>query len=43
MAVFLAALSLLVSAGILSISISAYVLMAAAFLVLLLGNLIRGM
>ena len=43
MAVFLAALSLLVSAGILSIPISAYMLMAAAFLVLLLGNLIRGM
>ncbi len=43
MAIFLAALSLLVSAGILSISVSAYVLMAAAFLVLLLGNLIRGL
>jgi hypothetical protein len=43
MAIFLAALSLLVSAGILSIPISAYVLMAAAFLVLLFGNLIRGM
>jgi len=42
-AVVLAALSLLVSAGILSISVSAYVLMAVAFLVLLLGNLIRGM
>ncbi len=43
MSILLAALSLMVSAGILSISISAYVLMAVAFLVLLLGNLIRGM
>jgi hypothetical protein len=42
-AIFLAVLSLLVSAGILSISVSAYGLMAAAFLLLLLGNLIRDM
>lgn len=41
-AIFLAVLSLLVTAGILSVSISAYTLMAIAFLVLLLGNLVRG-
>ncbi|MGH2628385.1 MAG: hypothetical protein ACRDHY_17235, partial [Anaerolineales bacterium] len=40
-AILLAALSLLVSAGIIGISISAYTLMAIAFLVLLLGNLVR--
>jgi uncharacterized membrane protein YeaQ/YmgE (transglycosylase-associated protein family) len=42
-AIFLAVLSLLVSAGILSVSVSAYTLMAVAFIVLLLGNLVRGM
>jgi len=42
-AILLAVLSLLVSAGILSVSVSAYTLMAVAFLVLLLGNLVRGM
>lgn len=41
-AIFLAVLSLLVTAGILSVSISAYTLMAIAFIVLLLGNLVRG-
>jgi uncharacterized membrane protein YeaQ/YmgE (transglycosylase-associated protein family) len=42
-AILLAALSLLVTSGVLSISVSAYALMAIAFLVLLLGNLIRGL
>lgn len=42
-AIFLAVLSLLVLTGTLSISVSAFALMAIAFLVLLLGNLIRGM
>lgn len=41
-AILLAALALLVSAGIIGISISAFTLMAIAFLVLLLGNLVRG-
>ncbi|HSB88926.1 MAG TPA: GlsB/YeaQ/YmgE family stress response membrane protein [Anaerolineales bacterium] len=41
-AILLAVLSLLVSAGILSVSVAPYTLMALAFLVLLLGNLIRG-
>jgi uncharacterized membrane protein YeaQ/YmgE (transglycosylase-associated protein family) len=43
LAILLAVLSLLVSAGILSVSIPAYTLMAIAFLLLLLGNLIRGL
>jgi uncharacterized membrane protein YeaQ/YmgE (transglycosylase-associated protein family) len=42
-AILLAVLSLLVTSGLLSISIPAYTLMAVAFLVLLLGNLIRGL
>jgi hypothetical protein len=42
-AILLAVLSLLVTTGVLSISVSAYALMAIAFLVLLLGNLIRGL
>lgn len=42
-AILLAVLSLLVSAGIISVSIPAYTLMALAFLLLLLGNLIRGL
>ncbi len=42
-AILLAVLSLLVSAGILSVSISAYTLMALAFLALLLGNLVRNL
>jgi uncharacterized membrane protein YeaQ/YmgE (transglycosylase-associated protein family) len=42
-AILLAVLALLVSAGIISISVPAFTLMAIAFLVLLLGNLIRGM
>jgi len=42
-AVLLAVLSFLVTTGVLSISVSAYSLMAIAFLVLLLGNLIRGL
>ena len=41
--ILLAVLSLLVTTGVLSISVSAYALMAIAFLLLLLGNLIRGM
>jgi uncharacterized membrane protein YeaQ/YmgE (transglycosylase-associated protein family) len=41
-AIFLAVLSLLVTAEILSVSISAFTLMAIAFIVLLLGNLVRG-
>jgi uncharacterized membrane protein YeaQ/YmgE (transglycosylase-associated protein family) len=43
LAIFLAVLSILVSAGVVSLSISAYTLMAVAFLVLLLGNLLRGL
>jgi len=42
-AALLALLSLLVSSGILAVSVSAYALMAVAFLVLLLGNLVRGL
>lgn len=41
-AILLAALALLVSAGIIGISIAPFTLMAIAFLVLLLGNLVRG-
>ncbi len=43
LSIFLAVLSVLVSTGVLSVSISAYALMAVAFLLLLLGNLVRGM
>ncbi len=42
-AILLAVLSLLISAGILAVSLPAYTLMAVAFLVLLLGNLVRGL
>ncbi|HET7012220.1 MAG TPA: GlsB/YeaQ/YmgE family stress response membrane protein [Anaerolineales bacterium] len=42
-AILLAVLSLLVTTGILSVSISAYTLMAVAFIILLLGNLVRGL
>jgi uncharacterized membrane protein YeaQ/YmgE (transglycosylase-associated protein family) len=40
-AVLLAVLSVMVSSALLSVSISAYALMAVAFLVLLLGNMVR--
>ena len=42
-AILLAVLSLPVTSGLVSISVPAYALMAVAFLVLLLGNLIRGL
>jgi uncharacterized membrane protein YeaQ/YmgE (transglycosylase-associated protein family) len=42
-AMLLAALSVLVTSGNLSLAISAYALLALAFLVLLTGNLVRGL
>ena len=43
LSVILGILSLLISYGVISLGISAYLLMAIAWLVLLLGNLVRGL
>jgi uncharacterized membrane protein YeaQ/YmgE (transglycosylase-associated protein family) len=42
-AILLAALSVLVTSGNISLAVSAYALLALAFLVLLTGNLVRGL
>jgi hypothetical protein len=43
LSILLAVLALLVLTGTLSVSVSAFALMAAAYFVLLIGNLFRGL